>query len=279
MSDFFGGTRPGRTVTHGKATFELPILYYRDDLFALFYTADLEAVRRVMPSPRLHPVTAPGGRALVGVAAWNYIDTSIGPYGEVGVVVPAVHGSRPPFPILPAILEARYPGFGAVVLHLPVTTIKARDAGRGEWGFTKFVADMHFVIAPEYQECRLSEDGMHILTLRVTRSGLALRDEKPIISYTVNNGSLLRTVMPQTGLCRTSIRPSNSFLELGNHEVSRSIRELGLGDRPLLSRYYLERSCILPSGRVVEGNAWPLDGYFGRNRKGKLTVEYVEGSG
>jgi len=172
MSDFFAGTRPGTEVTKGTATFELPILYFRDDVFAAFYTADERRVRALLPSDRLFPVTLPRGRALVGIAAFNYIDTSIGPYGELGVVVPTVHGRKPRVPILPGFLEARYPGFGNVVLHLPVTKTIARDAGRGQWGYTKFVADMHFRSTPEHFECRLSEADAHILTLRVAKPGI-----------------------------------------------------------------------------------------------------------
>jgi len=72
-------------------------------------------------------------KALLGIAAFNYVDTSIGPYGEVAVVIPVVHRRRP-LPLLPALMEASYPGFGNLVLHLPVTGLKPRDAGRGVWG-------------------------------------------------------------------------------------------------------------------------------------------------
>jgi len=108
MSTFFHAARPGTLETHGKAEFELPVLYFRDDLFLLFYTADYKKVKTLMPSGNLHPVLLPKGRTLVGVGAFNYIDTSIGPYGEVGMVIPAVFGIIPPPMILPALMEARY---------------------------------------------------------------------------------------------------------------------------------------------------------------------------
>jgi len=43
------------------------------------------------------------------------------------VFIPVVHGRRP-LPLLPALMEASYPGFGNLVLHLPVTGLKPRDA-------------------------------------------------------------------------------------------------------------------------------------------------------
>ena len=82
MNPFFSRNTHAKTVTHGAATFDLPVNYYRDDLSLLFYTANFEAVSALMPSRQMHPVRLPGGRTLVGFSAFNYIETTIGPYGE-----------------------------------------------------------------------------------------------------------------------------------------------------------------------------------------------------
>ena len=52
---------------------------FRDDAFAIFYTADAARLKALLPSDRLHPVTLSRNRALFGVACFNYIDTTIGP--------------------------------------------------------------------------------------------------------------------------------------------------------------------------------------------------------
>ncbi len=95
MDTFFHAARPGTTATIGEKNFELPILYFRDDLFLLFYTADYNRVKALMPSDKLHPIRLSKGRSLIGVGAFNYVDTSIGPYGEVGMIVPTVHAMTP----------------------------------------------------------------------------------------------------------------------------------------------------------------------------------------
>jgi hypothetical protein len=275
VQGFFAGARPGRLVTHGSATFELPILYHRDDAFGLFFTADAAAVRALLPSPRLHPLALPGGRVLVGVMAFNYVDTSVGPYGEVAVAAPVVHGARPPLGPAAALLEARYPGFGNLVLHLPVTNRVARDAGRGQWGYTKFVADMRFRITPERMECELAEGGRDILSLRVERRGLATPDPNPLVTYSVRDGELIRTTIPQRATFRNAFRPRGSSLELGSHPVADEIRALDLGERPLLSRYYLERAAILPAGEVVERGVRPLEGFRGERDEAEHGVRYL----
>ena len=275
MSSFFASARPGTEVSVGGQTAELPILYFRDDAFGLFFTAEAAKVRAALPSDRLFPVQLPGGRALVVVLAFNYIETTIGPYGELAVAVPAVYGKRPPIGAVPALLEAGYPGFGLVVLHLPVTGTLARDGGRQLWGYTQFVADMEFTITPEFQQCRLGEEGQHILTLRVARGGMVRRDSKPIVTYSVLDGKLIRTTIPHRSVYRMALRSAGSFLELGDHAMADSIRDLGLSKKPLMTRYYIERGAILPAGVVVEEGVRPLEGLYGTDREGGHTVGYV----
>jgi hypothetical protein len=274
MKPFFAGGQPEKAVTHGEATFELPILYFRDDAFGLYFTADADAVRAQMPSDRLYPVVLPNNKAIAAIFAFNYINTSIGPYGEVAVALPAVYG-QPVSPfrgILPALMESRYPGFGVVVMHLPVTRVEARDAGRGEWGYTKFIADMRFDITPEFMQCRMWEGEDHILDLRVRRRGFYLRDSKPLTTYSVLRGDLIKTVIPQQATKRLSPFTGGSELVLGGHPVSATIRELDL--KPLMSVYYTERPAILPSGRVIAKGVRPLEGYLGSDRVAQHRVFY-----
>ncbi len=271
---FFDGASPAVEVSAGSATFSLPIRYYRDDTFLLAFSADLDGVRAQMPSNRLHPVVVGRDRALIIIGAFNYIDTSIGPYGEVAVVAPAVYGKRP-LPLLPALREGAYPGFGLLVLHLPVTSRVARDAGRGQWGYTKFVADMEFEHTPEHLSCALSEGEQHILTLRVARGGWFGRDRRPLCTYSVKDGDLIKTTIPQQGSFRWRPRCRDSSLSLGDHPVARFLRDLDLSPEPVLKRYFIERAAILPAGEVIERGVRPLDGHAGVDiAEARHTVRY-----
>ncbi len=275
MKGFFSNLGPRTKVEHGAASFELPILYFREDSFAAFFTAKMEKVRTILPTKNLEPVTLAKGRTLIGIAAFNYLETTVGPYGEVAIVVPVVHRGKS-VPGIPLLLEARYPGFGMLVLHLPVTDIVPRDAGRGEWGYTKFVADMDFLVTPEFLQCRLGEEDSHILTLRVPRRGIVKRDNRPIVTYSVKEGKLIKTTIPQKGLFLLNPGPWGSKLELGDHPVAQSIKDLDISLKPILTRAYLYRSAILPAGEVVEKGMNPLEGYRGTDRKGRHTIKYLE---
>ncbi len=274
MRSFFEGTRPGHAVRCGTEQFEMPVLYFRDDSFQAMFTADLQKLRAAMPSDRLQPIQFGSGRGLVGIAAFDYLETSVDPYGEIGIVVPAVYASKPP-PIWPMLLESSWPGFGSVVLHLPVTRKLACDGGRLLWGYTKFVADMDFENTPELHEVRLSEGNQHILTLRVMKRGIAFADRRPAITYSVRDRALVRTTIAQRAIARMALGAGGSSLVLGDtHPVARSIRDLGIDTRPILTRYFLERTAILPEGEIIERDVRPLDGFWGADRdRGELRVE------
>ena len=276
MQSFFSNTRPGKEVMLNEQVVELPVLYYRDDFFALYFTADMEKTTEILPSANLHPVMMPNGRAIVGVSAFNYIDTSIGSYGEVAIVIPVVYGSKTSSitGMMPALMESWYPGFGLFVMHLPVTGLLSRDGGRQGWGFTKFIADMHFVIDSKYFECQMHEEERHILDLRVSRKGLLMRESRPIITYSVMDHNLIKTTIPQRGIKRLSVQTKDSSLKLGNHPVSNSIKRLGLSDRPFMSAYFPERSAILPLGNVIESGVSPHTGYLGESREAQHSVVY-----
>ena len=277
MIPFFENTRPGRQVTYGQATFDLPILYFRDDFFGLYFSATFKAVKEIMPSHNLHPLMLPNGRAVVAIAAYNYIDTTVGPYGEVAVAIPVVYGKKPGrLSSIPALIkESNYPNFGALVHHLPVTKIIARDAGRGEWGYTKFVADMTFHATPEAFNCTMGEKETHILDLHVPRQGIRMRDKKPLTTYSVREGKLIKTVIKHQGLKRVQLRPQNAFIRWGDHPVSQSVKDLGISEKPFMSMYYVERSAILPEGWVMESNVAPFEGYRGEDREGVHKTFYT----
>lgn len=275
---FFDGTRPGKQAKYGEADFELPILYLRDDFFGLYYTADRKKVCDIMPSDKLTPITLPNGRAVVAIMAYNYLETTIGSYGEVPVAIPVLLEKKqlPMGGFLPLMLQGGYPGFGVLVMHLPVTKVVARDAGRGEWGYTKFVADMDFSITPEYLECRMYENEKQIFDLRVMRRGFHIPDKNPLITFSVKDKKLIRTVIGIKGVMRFCFRTKDSYVRFGNHPMAQSIQALDIAEKPFAQSFYTERAAILPSGEVVDTNARPFEGYIGETRVGRHTWKYTE---
>lgn len=272
--DFFHWTGPAETgVDVGSARMDLPIMYYRDDSFLGFFGASYGPVRALLPSDDLYPVMLPGGRATVAIFALNYSETSIGPYGEIGIALPCTYGQQAP-PLLPIALEGRYPGWGGFVLHLPVTSLVARDVGRVIFGYAKFVADMDFQKRPAYQRVRMGEGDAHILTLTVQQRGVPVKDNRPLITYSVRDGELLRTNIPTRAVYQVGLAPGSGTLELGDHPIADQLRDLDVSTTALVTKNYLTRCSILPAGESL-GPGNPHAGHPGQDREyGRLTVSY-----
>ena len=119
----------------------------------------------------------------------------------------------------------------------------------------------------------LEGDG-HILDLRVQRKGLCLREKKPLTTFSVKDGDLIKTVIVQTAAKRICLMSGGSSLKLGDHPVAQSVRELGIASQPFMSVYYPERAAILPSGTAIEKGVRPLEGYRGQDRPADHSIAY-----
>lgn len=264
------------SVDVGVARIELPIRYWRTDCFMGLFPADYGAVRDLLPSSRLHPVRLPGGKAAVAVVAYNYLETGVGPYGEIGIS-PLCTLDRAAPPVVP-LLEGYRHGFGGFVAHLPVTARVAREAGRRVWGYPKFVADMAFDLSPERQQVTLTEDGRDVLQLAVRRSGNVMLERTPLTTYTVLDTRLIRTTVPTRAYVATAVGGNGGELALGNHPVGRALAELGLGAKPVVTRTYLTHSAILPAGEDIGPADRPYAGYEGLDREfGDHRIRYDDG--
>jgi len=101
-----------------------------------------------------------------------------------------------------------------------------------------------------------------------------LKDNKPLITYSVSNNNLVKSSFFQKGVLRVSFNTKGSFVHLGTHEVAQSIKNLDLSPKPFMQSYYLERMARLDLGEIVETGVNPLDGYMGGNTPGKHAVQY-----
>jgi hypothetical protein len=268
--DFLARTETTR-VHHGQAEFDLPIAYYRDDCFVGVFDAAYEPVAQVLPTG-LYPVTLFKGRCAIAIIAFNYLHTSIGPYGEIGITVPCTRYPQTP-PLLPLLLEMKFPTQGMFILHLPVTTSIARDAGRGVWGYPKFVADMDFEKFPSQQRVRLAEGDTPILTLTVEQRGIPLNDNRPLVTYSVLDQHLIKTTIPTQAVYQLGLWGQLGQLALGDHPIAEQLKSFDISTSAIFTKNYLSRASVLPVGETVTPvERFPL-GYEGvLQGPGRLTM-------
>ena len=269
---------PTPEVTVEGRRFRLPIYYHDTDLFESVHTASYEAVAAQLPGDGIRPARWIDGRALISIQCYRYRDVTvvtpdgstgrIAPYGEIAVSAVVTRGPAPR--VLP-VLGRQLRG---VVLHMPVTSREARDAGRQLWGFPKFVADMDFAEDDRVRGVELSEQGTHILTLTIRPGGGVLPDRRPLVAYTALHGELLETVVAKA--CHVQIRPGGTggHLDLGAHAVAGHLRRLEVSPDPVAVFSYLDHRSVLPAG-VPIGPAREYSGHAGADREfGRFSVSY-----
>lgn len=275
-SAFYDYTGPTRDVTVEGRRFRVPLFYHDNDVFTSVHTASYERVAAALPSELLRPARWSDGRALLAVSAFRYhaVTTcdaevqTLAPYGEISIAAMVTVGESPR--VMP-LFRSPLRGF---VLHLPVTTREARDAGRIVNGFPKFMADMHFVEEPGCRQVELAEGGQPILTLTVHPTGPIVPDHRPQVAYTCLNGELLDTMVHVQGHMQVRLGKGSGELRLGDHQVARQLHGLEVSDTPVCTFSYLDHRSILAPSQIV-GPARTYLGYLGATRDfAQFTVSY-----
>src|SRR5690606_18742683 len=236
---------------------DLPIFYYDDSLCMAIFLVEREAARALVTDERLEVVTV-RGKALVGLAFYEYRHTAIGAYNGVGLaVLVAPRGSRQPrLPLLTLMGALDRNPMGFHILDLPVTTEAACAAGREAWGLPKFITPIDFELrGREFRGSVRDPQGDHPIVTLEGKGGLGVPG--PLLDlalYSVRDGELLRTLVNTRGggcnrlggSLRVSIDPQS------RHPMAERLRQLGLeGARPLLMSSSHKLQLRLNAGAVV----------------------------
>ncbi|MGE5451981.1 MAG: acetoacetate decarboxylase family protein [Acidobacteriota bacterium] len=245
---FFNVPRTLASTSQGPV--QLPILYHRTRNLNAFFMADPRALQQALDTagaPNLQPACHWRGRALVALACYEYQDTSIGPYNEIGLAVPVVRqGIRPGLRHwLQTLADVDHPRreLGFFVLHLPVDTEAACAAGRDIWGLPKFVSPIEYGRTGDQVDVVLSDPAQPhqraAAILRLTGQ-LGLSVPGPSLSpvlFSRRDAQWLKTTVNVRGGGRVH-RGGGLQLLVGTsaHPMAATLRQLGLdGARPWLA--------------------------------------------
>jgi hypothetical protein len=109
----------------------------------------------------------------------------------------------------------------------------------------------------------------------VQQSGLTLKDNRPLITYSVLDDQLLKTVVPSRSVYQLGLTPGAGRLELGDHEIADELRSLDVSATPIATKNYLPRYGILPASETIGAADRPHTGHLTQDRQfGRLTVNY-----
>jgi hypothetical protein len=224
---FFRGI-PHERIPWGDRFVPVPAFYQDVGSFGAAFLAPLSRIRPKLPSERLHPVCVRPGFGLTTITVLAYRECDIGPYNEISIGFPVTLDRKAPW--VAQLLPLRTPRVMSFVLHLPVTTEFARDAGVAFYGFPKFVAGIDIDERDGAMTGRLHEGDREILSLSVQKLPLqnAPQTQTHLLSH--REGKLLRC---ESILCEREMGADRGRggvdLVLGDHAVADDLRALQLG--------------------------------------------------
>ncbi|MCA9592023.1 MAG: acetoacetate decarboxylase family protein [Myxococcales bacterium] len=228
--------RVPRTTHHTSAGLvDLPILYFDVRTVVAFFDAPLAGVEQVLEGTHLVPAVVRGRRAACALAFYEYRDTSVGVYNEMGTAILVLREGepRPALGPLDLMRSPRARRIGMYVVDLPVTTALANAAGRELWGYPKFVTEIPFELRGRHFDSSVMDpDGQRrILRLRGDAGRGIVGPPLSLSTYTFLDGALIRTPVDVRGPIR--IHSSGSLrLEIGasDHPMAQRLRTLGLAE-------------------------------------------------
>ena len=205
----------------------LPILHRKARAWFASFAVAAAPVEKLLPDPSLRLVRyLPGQTALV-VAIFEHMDTSIGPYGEVGIGFPVRHNKSTMIPLLPLLAERWLEDLGPWVHLLPVDTEAAREVGTRHWGFPHFLAKIEIDTSPGRIKCTVSQEGKPILAIDIERPSAANeRHHFPFRLWSKLGDELLYTALDVDAVGATKKLGAKARLSLEDHPRVAALRAL-----------------------------------------------------
>ena len=225
---------------------KLPIFYCDNKCMSAIYTASTRELKKRLPSLDMHPVEMFPGRCLIVFSAFEYPKTDIGPYNEFGISAIISYGKR----AIPGLTSLSYmlrDCFTAYILHLPVTSEKARKGGVEMDGYPKFIADITFIHENGYSTCTVAENGQRILSLKGKNVKTSRGRLTKYIIHTMKNGIPLKANQYVNPLqYRQTIGLGAASLDIGSgHRICDELRGFKLSRWPYLYQYIPSYEAIL----------------------------------
>ncbi|MCX7678666.1 MAG: acetoacetate decarboxylase family protein [Spirochaetes bacterium] len=252
-------TIPTETFKMSKGTVELPIYYYDYGYAHFIFFVNYDAAKAKLADTAFVPCKV-FGKAITLLNFFEYRETAIGPYNEVGLSILCYpkKSTQPFFVPMHILQDAKKWKVGAYVINLPVTTEIAYLAGKEVWNYPKFVTRIDFsllkrsfcgiVYDPDLNEPLVTVEGT-IGVLSTPRLKNA-----SFISHTTHKGTALRTLTVVdtrykiaagfSGRCAVNTKST--------HLMAKNLMDLGMnGKKPIGCMYSPQAQMMLCKGEPL----------------------------
>jgi len=259
-----------------KGPIKLPILYFEGSVVGVFYLVEPEAAQELLPK-ELEPLLLPFfNKAISGIFMFDYKNTTIGPYGEMGLAIQArrkgsgatligylydmfAHVYKIPWMLNFFSSEDT----GLYVVTLPVETEGAWAGGREIWGYNKYVTKFQSDFSkPEEMAFTLDSE----FSFKMTRSSFSPSIAGlPFLTYTKLGGKLIRTIIEVGHKAEYGFKDIELNI-FGTGKTADAMKRLGLGElAPLLAFRTDNLRSHLPRGTILSQGYSPVSAQFTNN--------------
>ncbi len=251
---------PSTTFSTTAGEVELPILYFDTRNFVALFWVDYERAEKRLGDDGLKLVRFRGNRALATVAWFEYRETTVGVYNEVGVALAVVPDGvrQPSWPLVSLYRNPDKRQIGFHILDLPVTTEAACAAGREVWGYPKFITPIQFAHAGKAFDGVVEDpagDAPIVRMMGTTGLGVPAPPMDLVLYSRRPDEALLRAVVNVRGRIHCRL-PGSVRLDVGRgtHPMAERLRALGLhGARPMLIQHTDAFQSRLNAGVQMQG--------------------------
>ncbi|MCP4122763.1 MAG: acetoacetate decarboxylase family protein [Bacteroidetes bacterium] len=228
-----------KTVETSQGPVEFPIQYEKTNCFQAYFMVDFDRALSKLDGSGLVPARFINGKALAALAFFEYIETSIGAYNEVGLALAVLpeNSAKPLIPAMDFIIKPGKRTVGFHILDLPVTTDMANSLGREVWGYPKFVTKIPLDFSKKFEGRVLDPDtDEEILALSAdTDLGISLPGID-LTLYSNHEDSIVKTTVDVYAPMKTSI-DVKARLRLGSsrHRMVKNFQDLDMDNsRPFI---------------------------------------------
>ncbi|MFD2228790.1 acetoacetate decarboxylase family protein [Alkalimarinus sediminis] len=235
---FFQFPLTSKITTMGEV--QLPMFFLDASNLIAVFRADAEGVDKLLQGTGLSSALSLAGKPLVFISLYEYRESTVGPYNEVGIALPVIpDGMKRPNSELRDLLSGTDESvIGWHIINLPVNTKEADAAGKEIWGYPKFVAEIPFRLNNRDFLCEVKDPkGGNIMSLggklNLGVKSVALSG----VTYSHLNNQLLRSSVNARGNYKAYFAHQLKLtIGVSQHIMAKNLRRLGLeNSRPVMA--------------------------------------------
>ncbi|HOX28820.1 MAG TPA: acetoacetate decarboxylase family protein, partial [bacterium] len=229
-------------------TYQSPTMYADVTVGIGIFLCSLEGAKRIMPHPKMQPVTMGGGRSLVIFSCYEYKHVmGVPAYNEIAMTIPILVNPALNIPILPMLKDKAFREFGYYVFSMPVTSKENMLRGHNIWGLPKVVQEIDLYEKDGFCVCAANEEsGEPYFELSIPTSGEKVEFDVSSNLYSKFENRLLQSetnfkaafnVNKYFKQLFTKMKPDKPYLKIYDTPSGKVLKGLGIDEHPFQFRF------------------------------------------